>query len=73
MWRQATERFRKALDDVERLRADREAAAAALRQRPQAEKALHRARRAVDETARRVTSARDALTGAETVLGRAEE
>ncbi|MFI9724631.1 DEAD/DEAH box helicase [Streptomyces sp. NPDC052396] len=72
VWRQAKERFQAALAEVERLQADRAAAAAALEQLPLLHSALARAQQAIEGAAEREAYCQQALPVADSALVRAQ-
>ncbi|GHE63131.1 hypothetical protein [Streptomyces capitiformicae] len=72
VWREAKERFRSALADIERLRNEREAAAVALRDLPAAQASLLAAEQAADRAVARLRECRAVVPGAEQALNRAE-
>lgn len=72
VWREAKERFHGALADVERLRAEREAAAVALSDLPAAQARLLAAEQAADRATAQVRECRAVISGAEQALEWAE-
>ncbi|GAA2661489.1 DEAD/DEAH box helicase [Streptomyces vastus] len=72
LWREAGQRFRTVLATVERLRAERESAAAALRGLPAAEAELRAAEEASGRAAGRLSQCRAAVRGAEQALDDAQ-
>ncbi|MEU7227888.1 DEAD/DEAH box helicase [Streptomyces chrestomyceticus] len=72
VWRQAKERFQASLSEVERLRADRAAAADALARLPELRSGVAQARQAIREAAEQEDRCRQALPAAVGALVRAQ-
>ncbi|MGW1712634.1 DEAD/DEAH box helicase [Streptomyces sp. NPDC002156] len=73
VWREARNRFRDALEHVERLRAERQHAATVLRALPGARNSLEQAHQRVTRAGTDLTGCRSAVPGATVAFGRSQE